>query len=54
LNKFDLVPDRPGHAHAALFGVYGLLSLGLVLVARTLGGQRRWNERPLGVAFLGP
>ena len=42
----------PVHAHTALFGVYGLLSLGLVLtVARVLTGQRAWNEKALGYAF---
>jgi nitric oxide reductase subunit B len=42
----------PVHGHTALFGVYGLLSLGLVLmVARFMGGERAWNERALGVAF---
>jgi nitric oxide reductase subunit B len=42
----------PVHAHTALFGVYGLLSLGLVLtIARVLGGKRRWNEKPLAFAF---
>jgi nitric oxide reductase subunit B len=42
----------PVHAHAALFGVYGLLSLGLVLiVARKLSGERNWRERPLLLAF---
>jgi nitric oxide reductase subunit B len=42
----------PVHAHTALFGVYGLLSLGLVLlVARTLTGERAWKETPLAVAF---
>jgi len=42
----------PVHAHTALFGVYGLLALGLVLVvARLLTGARAWNERLLGVAF---
>jgi len=42
----------PVHGHTALFGVYGLLSLGLVLlVARVLTGGRRWNERALGYAF---
>jgi nitric oxide reductase subunit B len=42
----------PVHAHTALFGVYGLLSLGLVLlVARRLTGERPWKERPLGLAF---
>ncbi len=42
----------PVHAHTALFGVYGLLSLGLVLlVARRLTGERAWKETPLAVAF---
>ena len=42
----------PVHAHTALFGVYGLLSLGLVLlVARLLTRGRAWRERPLAVAF---
>ena len=36
----------PVHAHTALFGVYGLLSLGLVLlVARTLSGDRAVEAR---------
>ncbi len=42
----------PVHGHAALFGVYGLLSLGLVLlVARRLSGDRPWREKPLAFAF---
>jgi len=42
----------PVHAHAALFGVYGLLSLGLVLVVlRRLFPEGVWNERPLAIAF---
>ena len=42
----------PVHAHTALFGVYGLLSLGLTLmVARLLSGQRAWKEATLGAAF---
>jgi nitric oxide reductase subunit B len=42
----------PVHAHTALFGVYGLLSLGLVLViARLLTRGRVWRERPLAVGF---
>jgi len=42
----------PVHAHTALFGVYGLLSLGLVLlVARRLTGERAWKETTLAVAF---
>lgn len=44
----------PVHAHTALFGVYGLLSLGLVLlIARFLTGERPWNERLLGWSFWG-
>ena len=42
----------PVHAHTALFGVYGLLALGLVLlVARLLTGHRAWRESPLAFAF---
>ena len=42
----------PVHAHAALFGVYGLLSLGLVLlISRLLTRGRVWNEKPLAYAF---
>ncbi|MEZ5291903.1 MAG: nitric-oxide reductase large subunit [Vicinamibacterales bacterium] len=42
----------PVHAHTALFGVYGLLSLGLVLVvARLLTLGRVWNERWLAASF---
>jgi nitric oxide reductase subunit B len=42
----------PVHAHTALFGVYGLLSLGLVLViARLLTPGRVWNEKWLGRGF---
>jgi nitric oxide reductase subunit B len=42
----------PVHAHTALFGVYGLLSLGLVLlVARFLTGARLWKEGTLRFAF---
>ncbi|MFP5379476.1 MAG: nitric-oxide reductase large subunit, partial [Vicinamibacteria bacterium] len=42
----------PVHAHTALFGVYGLLSLALILViARVMTGQRVWRERTLGLAF---
>ncbi|XXX81537.1 cbb3-type cytochrome c oxidase subunit I [Sorangium sp. So ce134] len=44
----------PVHAHAALFGVYGLLSLGLVLVMlRRLRPEAVWNEARLRVAFWG-
>jgi nitric oxide reductase subunit B len=42
----------PVHAHTALFGVYGLLSLGLMLViARQLTGLRVWNEKWLRISF---
>ncbi len=42
----------PVHAHTALFGVYGLLSLGLVvLVLRKLTGQRKWRTGPLAYSF---
>ncbi|MDF1664644.1 MAG: cbb3-type cytochrome c oxidase subunit I, partial [Planctomycetota bacterium] len=44
----------PVHAHTALFGVYGLLSLGLVLVIlRKLTGDTPWNERWLRISFWG-
>ena len=42
----------PMHAHAALFGVYGLLALGLTLVVlRRLYPQGAWREGPLRLAF---
>ena len=42
----------PVHAHTALFGVYGLLALGLTLViARLLSGARAWKESTLAAAF---
>ena len=42
------------HAHGATFGVYGLLSLGLMLfVARRLKPEGEWNESALKVAFWG-
>lgn len=42
----------PVHAHTALFGVYGLLSLGLVLfMARKLCADRPWKEGVLSYAF---
>jgi nitric oxide reductase subunit B len=44
----------PVHGHTALFGVYGLLALGLtLLVARFLCGARQWREWPIAVAFWG-
>jgi nitric oxide reductase subunit B len=44
----------PVHAHTALFGVYGLLSLGLLLVVlRRLYPEGAWREGWLQVAFWG-
>jgi len=42
----------PVHGHTALFGVYGLLALGLVLlVLRRLGRPQPWREGALRYAF---
>lgn len=42
----------PVHAHTALFGVYGLLALGLtLLVARLLAKERAWTEKTLAASF---
>lgn len=42
----------PVHGHTALFGVYGLLALGLTLfVLRRLQPRREWKDRPLRIAF---
>jgi nitric oxide reductase subunit B len=42
----------PVHGHAALFGVYGMLGLALMLFcARAAAPDREWNERPLAVSF---
>lgn len=42
----------PVHAHAALFGVYGLLALGLVLVVlRRVQPHGVWRDGPLRLAF---
>jgi nitric oxide reductase subunit B len=42
----------PVHGHTALFGVYGLLSLGLMLLlSRVLGGARPWKTGALRYAF---
>jgi nitric oxide reductase subunit B len=44
----------PVHGHAALFGVYGLLALGLtLLVLRRLQPVGEWRTRWLSVAFWG-
>ena len=42
------------HAHAALFGVYGMLSIGLLLFSwRGLIKGAHWNDRLLKVSFYG-
>ncbi len=42
----------PVHAHAALFGVYGMLGLGLTLMClRALQADREWKEGLLGFSF---
>ena len=42
------------HAHGALFGVYGMLSIGLLLFSwRGLVERAYWNDRILKVSFLG-
>lgn len=42
------------HAHGATFGVYGLLSLGLILfIVQTAFQKRKWNETLMNVAFWG-
>ena len=40
------------HGHAALFGVYGILGIGLILfVLRGLYPDREWNDKLLGWSF---
>ncbi len=42
----------PLHGHTALFGVYGMLGIALMLFClRGLRGQMVWNTRPLKVSF---
>jgi nitric oxide reductase subunit B len=42
----------PVHGHTALFGVYGMLGLGLMLFClRALKPGKAWNEKPVKFAF---
>ena len=42
------------HGHGALFGVYGMLSIALLLFSwRGLVDRKHWNNRPLSVSFWG-
>jgi nitric oxide reductase subunit B len=40
------------HGHSALFGVYGMLGIGLMLFClRGIGARAAWSDRPLKAAF---
>lgn len=40
------------HGHAALFGVYGILGIGLMLfILKGLYPERNWNDKLIGSAF---
>lgn len=42
----------PVHGHTALFGVYGMLGISLMLfVLRNMWVKSEWNDRPLSIAF---
>lgn len=42
------------HAHGATFGVYGLLSLGLILIiVQSVCREREWNTKLIGIGFWG-
>lgn len=42
----------PVHGHTALFGVYGMLGIGLMLfVLRDMDLEVHWKERPIKIAF---
>ncbi|MDF1573288.1 MAG: nitric-oxide reductase large subunit [Bacteroidales bacterium] len=42
----------PVHGHTALFGVYGMLGIGLMLfVLRDMDLKAEWKERPIRIAF---
>ena len=44
----------PVHGHTALFGVYGMLGIGLMLFClRVMGMREVWNDRLLSVGFWG-
>ncbi len=39
------------HAHTALFGVYGMLGMGLVLFCLRMISTNLWKEKPIKIAF---
>ncbi len=42
----------PLHGHTALFGVYGMLGIGLMLFCvRALMPGKEWNEKPIAIGF---
>ena len=42
----------PLHGHTALFGVYGMLGIGLMIfVLRGLSGEKLWNDKWLRISF---
>lgn len=42
----------PVHGHAALFGVYGMLGIGLILfVLRSMYRRRKWNDKLISFTF---
>ena len=42
----------PVHGHTALFGVYGMLGIGLMLfVLRNLYGHIKWNDKLMSFSF---
>jgi nitric oxide reductase subunit B len=42
----------PLHGHTALFGVYGMLGIGLMLFCvRSLMPGREWNDKPIAIGF---
>lgn len=44
----------PVHGHTALFGVYGMLGIGLMLFClRAMGMREAWNDRLLATGFWG-
>ncbi|QGF23195.1 nitric-oxide reductase large subunit [Raineyella fluvialis] len=44
----------PLHGHAALFGVYGMLGIGLMLFClRSLMPSREWNDKAIAIGFWG-
>jgi nitric oxide reductase subunit B len=44
----------PVHGHTALFGVYGMLGIGLMLFClRVMGMREAWNDRLLATGFWG-